>query len=134
MTEHETRIRVRYSETDQMGVVYHANYLIWMELGRVEYCRAAGLRYRDMEREDGVLLAVVEAQCRYSSPAHYDDEVIVKTWIGETHARMVRFRYEMREAVSRRILASGQTRHIFCRRNMKPTKLPEKYWPYFGIE
>ena len=77
MVEHETTLRVRYAETDQMGVAYYANYLVWMELGRVEYCRAAGLRYRDMEENDQVLLAVVEASCRYVSPARYDDEVIV---------------------------------------------------------
>ena len=72
---------MRYAETDQMGVVYYANYLIWMEVGRVELCRACGFHYRDMEREDGVLLAVAEANCRYLSPARYDDEVIVRTWI-----------------------------------------------------
>ena len=73
----ETRIRVRYAETDQMGVVYHANYIIWMEVGRVEFFRANGLRYRDMERDDGVLLAVAEVQCRFRAPALYDEEVSV---------------------------------------------------------
>ena len=71
----DTRLRVRYAETDQMGVVYYANYLIWMEVGRVEYCRAAGIRYRDMEDDDGILLVVAEANCRYLAPARYDDEV-----------------------------------------------------------
>src|ERR1051326_7604813 len=65
VTSHETRFRVRYAETDQMGVVYYANYLVWMELGRAEFCRAAGIRYKDMEATDGVRLAVVEAHCRY---------------------------------------------------------------------
>ena len=73
---HLTRIRVRYAETDQMGVVYYANYLVWMEVARVEYCSAIGFRYKDMEMEDGVLLAVVEAQCRYHSPARFDEEVL----------------------------------------------------------
>ena len=94
----EARLRVRYAETDQMGVAYYANYLIWMEVGRVEYCKALGFRYRDMETDDGILLAVVEARCRYLHPAHYDDEVIVKTWIEEATRRMVRFGYEMSEA------------------------------------
>src|SRR6202046_5788457 len=80
---HETRFRVRYAETDQLGVVYYANYLIWMELGRAEYCRAAGIRYRDMEVNDGVLLAVVEAHCRYLYPARYDEEIVVKPWIAQ---------------------------------------------------
>jgi YbgC/YbaW family acyl-CoA thioester hydrolase len=73
----EARVRVRYAETDQMGVVYHANYLVWMEVGRVEYWRAAGLRYRDMEQEDGVLLVVAEVNCRYRAPALYDEEVVI---------------------------------------------------------
>src|SRR5216117_790323 len=80
---HQTRLRVRYAETDQMGVVYYANYLIWMEVGRVEYWRAAGLRYRDMEREDGVLLVVAEVNCRYLCAAVYDEEVIVRTSVAE---------------------------------------------------
>ena len=90
----EARVRVRYAETDQMGVVYHANYLVWMEVGRVEYCRASGFRYRDLEAE-GILLAVVEAQCRYLSPALYDEEVIVRTSIEEATQRLVRFSYRI---------------------------------------
>ncbi|HLJ17583.1 MAG TPA: thioesterase family protein [Bryobacteraceae bacterium] len=131
--EHETRTRVRYAETDQMGVVYYANYLIWMELGRVEYCRAVGIRYRDMERDDGILLAVAEAQCRYLSPARYDEEVAIKTWLAAAHPRMIRFGYKMRETASGRILAIGETKHIFCRPDLTPTKLPEKYRLSFGI-
>ena len=99
---HETRFRVRYAETDQMGVVYYANYLVWMELGRAEYCRAAGIRYRDMEVDDGVLLAVVEAHCRYLHPARYDEEIAVKTWVAKANQRMVEFEYEIREAESGR--------------------------------
>jgi acyl-CoA thioester hydrolase len=130
---HETRLRVRYAETDQMGVVYYANYLIWMELGRAEYCRAAGIRYRDMELDDGVLLAVVEAHCRYLHPARYDEEIAVKTWVSKANLRMVEFQYEIRNIQSGRQLASGETRHMFLGANMRPVKLPEKYWPLFGI-
>ena len=75
---HEQEIRVRYAETDQMGVAYYANYLVWMEVARVEHCRALGFDYRDMEREGGAFLAVTEASCRYRSPARYDDEVVVE--------------------------------------------------------
>ncbi len=78
---------MRYAETDQMGVAYYANYLVWMEVGRVEYCRSVGFRYRDMETEDGVLLAVVEAHCRYLHPARYDDEIIIRTWIEKATRR-----------------------------------------------
>ncbi len=133
MSPVETRLRVRYAETDQMGIVYHANYLIWMEVGRVEYCRAAGICYRDMERDEGLLLAVVEANCRYASPALYDEEVIVRTWIEQAHPRMVRFRYEMSEALTNRQLATGETKHVFCDRQRRPIKLPQKYRAAFGI-
>jgi len=130
---YETSFRVRYAETDQMGVVYYANYLIWMELGRAEYCRAAGIRYRDMEANDGILLAVVEAHCRYLHPARYDEEIAVKTWVAKANQRMVEFQYEIRNAGSGRELASGATKHMFLGTGMRPAKLPEKYLALFGI-
>ena len=127
----ESHLRVRYAETDQMGVVYYANYLVWMEVARVDLCKACGFNYRDMEREDGVLLAVVEANCRYKSPARFDDEVTVKSWIEDANTRMVTFQYEMR--VGDRELATGYTRHIYVSREMQRVRLPEKYWDMFGI-
>ncbi len=130
---HTTRFRVRYSETDQMGVVYYANYLVWMELGRAEYCRASGIRYRDMEVDDGILLAVVEAHCRYRSPARYDEEIAVKTWVAKATQRMVEFQYEISDAQNGRTLASGETKHMFLSTGMRPVKLPEKYFQFFGI-
>jgi len=134
MTSHQTRFRVRYAETDQMGVVYYANYLIWMEVGRAEYCRAIGLRYRDMEQADGIRLAVVESHCRYVSPARYDDEVEVVTSITDANRRMVEFHYLICETSDGRRLATGETRHIFLGPEHKPVKLPQKYNSYFGIE
>ena len=132
-TPHLTRLRVRYAETDQMGVVYYANYLVWMEVGRVDYCKALGFRYRDMELQDGVLLAVVEAQCRYLYPARFDQEVVIETRVEEANSRMVTFGYEMRLAEGGRRLATGSTRHLFCSREMKPVRLPAKYRAAFGI-
>lgn len=129
----EARVRVRYAETDQMGVVYHANYLVWMEVGRVEYCRAEGISYRDMEANDGVLLTVAEANCRYSSPARYDDEVTVETWIAKAHARMVVFGYRIKRAGDGQLLASGETKHVFCGPGLQPRKLPARYFHMFGI-
>jgi len=129
----ETRLRVRYAETDQMGVVYYSNYLVWMEVGRGALCSALGFSYGDMEREDGVLLSVAEACCRYRSPARYDDEVIVKTWIEEANTRMATFNYEMRLAEGDRVLATGHTRHIFVDREMRRARLPEKYHAMFGL-
>jgi acyl-CoA thioester hydrolase len=130
---HETRIRVRYAETDQMGVVYYANYLVWMEVARVELCKRCGFNYRDMERDDGVLLAVAEASCRYVSPATFDDEVIVRTWIKEPSPKMVTFCYDMRLSEDGRKLATGYTRHVFLARDFRPARLPEKYHVMFGI-
>ncbi|MBV6433350.1 MAG: 1,4-dihydroxy-2-naphthoyl-CoA hydrolase [Bryobacteraceae bacterium] len=130
---HESLLRVRYAETDQMGVVYYANYLVWMEVGRVELCRSLGIEYRDMERDDGVLLTVAEANCRYLQPALYDEEVLVETRLEQAHPKMVKFAYSMR-ARAGRLLATGYTKHVFCNRELKPTRLPEKYWPHFGIQ
>jgi acyl-CoA thioester hydrolase len=128
----ETRVRVRYAETDQMGIVYHANYLVWMEIGRVEFCRAAGIRYRDLETE-GVLLVVAEANCRFQAPARYDDEIRIRTCLGEANSRVLRFEYELFDVTSGQRLATGFTKHIFCGRDLRPSKLPKKYWSTFGI-
>ena len=133
MNTSEVRFRVRYAETDQMGVVYHANYLIWMEMGRVELCRSLGVRYRDMEAEDGVLLAVAAAECRYVRPARYDDEIVVQTAVGRATVRLLEFTYQVRLADTSELLASGQTTHVFCGRDLRPCKLPPKYWPAFGV-
>jgi acyl-CoA thioester hydrolase len=130
---HETRFRARYAETDQMGVVYYANYLVWMELGRAEYCRAAGIRYKEMEAQDRILLAVVDAHCRYIHPAHYDEEIVVATSIARANRRMIEFHYRIREASTARELAEGETKHIFLSPAMKPVKLPEKYHAAFGV-
>ncbi len=132
-THHDARLTVRYAETDQMGVAYYANYLVWMEVGRAEYCRAVGFRYRDMEAEDGVLLAVAEAHCRYQFPARYDDEVIIRTSIEKASTRLVEFGYHMIRASDARTLATASSKHIFCTRDLKPARLPEKYRPLFGL-
>jgi acyl-CoA thioester hydrolase len=130
----QTRVRVRYAETDQMGVVYYANYLVWMEVARVEFCKALGFRYKDMELDDGVLLAVAEVNCRYLYPARFDEEVIVETRLEEANQRTATFRYEMRLAETGQKIATGSTRHIFCNRQMRTMRLPAKYRAMFGIE
>jgi acyl-CoA thioester hydrolase len=127
-------LRVRYAETDRMGVVYYANYLVWMEVGRVDLCKALGFNYREMEDEDGIFLAVAESHCRYRSPARFDDEVTVKTWIEEAHSRMATFAYEMSLAEDGRVLATGYTRHIFVDGRMERARLPRKYYAMFGLE
>ena len=132
MTSLQTRLRVRYAETDQMGVVYYANYLVWMEVGRAEYCRSIGFEYREMERADGIFLAVVDAHCRYLSPARYDDEIVVATSILKANRRMVAFRYEI-AAQGGRAVANGETTHVFLGPDFKPVKLPPKYYAHFGV-
>jgi acyl-CoA thioester hydrolase len=128
---HETTIRVRYAETDQMGVVYYANYLVWMEVARVEYCRSIGFHYKDMELDDGVLLAVAESHCRYVSPARFDEEILIATTVLDANRRFVSFDYKM--TCGGRRIATGQTRHIFLSRLLRPMRLPDKYAVLFEI-
>jgi acyl-CoA thioester hydrolase len=124
---HETEIRVRYAETDQMGVVYHANYLIWFEIGRSEFCRARGFSYRDMEEKDNALLVVAESYCRYKSPAFYEDVLTVRTNIGEVRSRSIRFVYEIYRASDQALLADGETLHLVTDENKKVRSLPASY-------
>ena len=126
------RFRVRYAETDQMGIVHHANYLVWMEVARTELCRLRGISYREMEQRSGLHLVVAEVRCRYHHPARYDDEILASAWIESAHPRMVAFAYEMRRAADGVLLASGQTRHLFVR-DAKPVKIPEEFRPIFGL-
>ena len=128
---HQTTIRVRYAETDQMGIVYYANYLVWMEVARVDYCRAIGFHYKDMELDDGVLLAVAESHCRYVNPARFDEEICIATTVSDVSRRFVSFDYQMTSAG--RKVATGRTRHIFLRRKLRPVRLPDKYAALFGI-
>jgi acyl-CoA thioester hydrolase len=131
VSPHLTTIRVRYAETDQMGVVYYANYLVWMEVARVDYCRAIGFHYKDMELDDGILLAVTESHCRYIKPARFDEEISIATTIPVVNRRFVSFDYEMSSGGRR--IAVGQTRHIFLNRALRPVRLPDKYSILFGI-
>ena len=133
MQSHRARVRVRYAETDQMGVVYHANYIVWMEVGRVEFCRANGLSYREMEDDGALHLAVIEANCRYISPARYDDEIEIETTIEKATTRGVHFAYTMRNAETGQKLAEGFSRHLFLDRELKPMRLPERFYPQFGL-
>jgi acyl-CoA thioester hydrolase len=130
-TANETRIRVRYAETDQMGVVYHANHFIWFEVGRVELLRQFGFSYKNMEREDDCFIAVVDAHCRYRASVHYDDEVIVRTYLKHVREKVIRFGYELRRAETGELLAEGETTHIVADSSMRPRALPEKYMKVF---
>lgn len=128
---HETRLRVRYAETDQMGVVYHSNHLIWFEVGRVELMREMGFSYRDMEREDGRFIAVAEVTCRYRAPVFYDDEILIRTRLKTVRESVVIFSYELVRADTRVLVAEGETTHIVTDSKMKVAALPEKYLTAF---
>jgi len=127
----ESRLRVRYAETDQMGVVYHSNHFIWFEIGRVELMRQLGFSYRDMEQNDGCFIAVVDARCRYKAPARYDDEVIVRTHLKNVRESVVHFGYELVRADDGTLLAEGETTHIVTDAQMNASPLPEKYMRVF---
>jgi acyl-CoA thioester hydrolase len=127
----ETKLRVRYAETDQMGVVYHSNHLIWFEVGRGELMRQMGFSYRKMEREDGLYIAVAEAKCRYRAPVHYDEEVVVRTWLKAARSSVVVFRYELLRAETGELLAEGETVHVVTNREMRAARLPDKYLKVF---
>jgi acyl-CoA thioester hydrolase len=127
----EVRVRVRYAETDQMGVVYHANYFIWFEVGRVELLRQLGFSYRDMEQNDHCFIAVVDARCRYKAPARYDEEIIVRTHLKNVRESLVHFGYELVREGDGTVLAEGETTHIVTDAEMKVTAIPEKYLKVF---
>jgi acyl-CoA thioester hydrolase len=120
----ETRLRVRYAETDAMGVVYHTNYLVWFEVGRGDYFRAIGQDYGEWEQR-GYLLPVSEAYARYHAPARYGDPIIVRTWVREIRSRSITLGYEAYHAESGQRLASGWTRHICVDSEGQVVRLPE---------
>jgi acyl-CoA thioester hydrolase len=129
---HDASVRVRYAETDQMGVVYHANYLVWFEVGRVELIRALGIEYKKMEIEDDCHIVVADVHCRYHRSALYDEVLRVRTRIAKSANRMITFSYEILRDSDGQLLATGETRHVICGSNGRPKLLPEKYRSVFG--
>ena len=129
----ETTVRVRYAETDQMGVAHHSNHLIWFEAGRVDYCRALGFEYKQMEIEDDSFIVVAEASCRYKRPARFDDILIVRTSVTESQRRTIRFAYEILNHANE-VIATGETLHVICDRLGRPKSLPDKYRQYFPMK
>lgn len=119
-------IRVRYAETDQMGVAYYANYLVWFEIGRSEFCRKKGFRYADLEAS-GYKLVVTDVHCRYRNSARYDEMITVRTWLKEMNRRMITFGYRILRQNSDEIIAEGETRHLCLDSNGKPKSMPEEF-------
>jgi acyl-CoA thioester hydrolase len=128
---HDAEVRVRYAETDQMGVVYHANYLVWFEVGRVELIRAVGIEYKRMEKEDDCHIVVADAHCRYHYSARYDEVLRIRTRIAESRNRIVKFSYEVFRDPDGQLLATGETTHVICGSNGRPKLLPPKYRSVF---
>jgi len=126
-----TQVRVRYAETDQMGIVYYANYLVWFEIGRVELLRALGLAYSQLEIEHQCILPVIEASCRYRSPARYDDEILIETRPSLLRGSVIKFAYRILrkapEGTEPTVLAEGETVHVVCDDQLNRKPLPEKY-------
>ncbi|MGD0903082.1 MAG: thioesterase family protein [Terracidiphilus sp.] len=127
-----TEVRVRYAETDQMGIVYYANYLVWFEIGRVELLRALGLAYSQLEIDHQCILPVIEASCRYRSPARYDDEILIETRPSLLRGSVIKFAYRIyaksnQKRKERELLAEGETVHVVCDDQLNRKRLPEKY-------
>jgi acyl-CoA thioester hydrolase len=122
----DVEIRVRYAETDQMGVAYYANYLVWFEVGRSEFCRKRGFRYADLEAL-GYKLVVSDVNCRYRNPARYDEAVVVRTRLKGVNKRMVTFGYQILRKDQEEVIAEGETRHICVDSNGKTKSIPEKF-------
>jgi acyl-CoA thioester hydrolase len=128
----ETKLRVRYAETDKMGVVYHSNFVIWFEVGRVELLRQLGFQYSEMEAEDNCHIPVVDLRVRYKAPALYDDEIVVRTQIKNVRSSLLHFSYEVFRESDRTLLATGETMHIIVNNKLERTMLPEKYMQVFN--
>lgn len=124
---HETELRVRYAETDQMGIAHHANYLIWFETGRSDLCRARGFSYKAMEEKDDALMVVAETYVRYKSPAFYEDSLIVRTEVAEIRSRSIRFVYEVFRPSDETLIAEGETLHLVTDSKKRVRMVPEIY-------
>ena len=124
---HETEIRVRYAETDKMGIVHHSNYLIWFEAGRSDLCRARGFSYKEMEESDDALMVVAESYVRYKSPAFYEDLLHVRTRIAEIRSRSIRFVYEIVRISDATLIAEGETLHLVTDSSKRVKQIPDIY-------
>ncbi len=131
---HETEIRVRYAETDKMGIVHHSNYLIWFEAGRSDLCRARGFSYKEMEENDNALMVVAESYCRYKSPAYYEDVLTVRTRVAEIRSRSIRFIYEIFRPADGILLAEGETLHLVTDQSKKVRQIPDVYRERLMVE
>jgi acyl-CoA thioester hydrolase len=127
----DTEIRVRYAETDQMGIAYYANYLVWFEVGRTEFCREKGFCYADLEAL-GYRLVVTDVHCRYRNAARYDEAITVRTWLKGMNRRMITFGYQILRKEKEEMIAEGETRHLCLDSNGTPKTLPQQFYDIFA--
>lgn len=121
----EVVIRTRYAETDQMGIIYHANYFVWFEIGRTEFLRQLNLSYKELE-ESNILLPVIDVGCKYLKPTKYDDEIVIKTALTSLKGVKLVFRYEVVRKSDGVLLAEGHTKHAFVNKELKPVNFKKK--------
>jgi len=121
----ESRLRVRYKETDQMGIAHHANYIVWFEIGRTDLCRATGFPYNEIESR-GFILVVTDIQCRYRIPSRYDDEVLIRTTVADLASRSIKFAYELFDSRGVTLHANGTSSHLWLEeKTRKPVRADE---------
>lgn len=124
-------VRVRYAETDKMGVVYHSNYFVWFEIGRTDWLRDTGWTYREMEA-DGIQLPVIEAHCEYRQGARYDDDVEIKTVAKKLSPVRIQFEYAVTRRADSVLLATGHTVHATIDRDGRPVRMPDRIKDLFA--
>lgn len=122
MQRFQTKLRVTYKDTDQMGVVYYSNYFVWFEIARTEFFRSLKISYKDIEK-NGLYLMVVEASCKYLAPTRYDDLITLECWVEEARKTSLLFSYLIK--TDSKVLAEGKTAHVFTDKDCKPTRMPD---------
>ncbi|MDD5005042.1 MAG: thioesterase family protein [Candidatus Omnitrophica bacterium] len=123
--EFSAEVRVTYADTDQMGVVYYANYFVWLEIARTEFLRFFGVDYRNIEKEKKLALPVIEAYCKYKAPARYDEIIVIKTKVTQIKNSTLRFDYDIFSKDSNELLAVAYTTHVFIDKQRRPVRIPE---------
>lgn len=131
----ESRLRVRYKDTDQMGIAHHSNHIVWFEIGRTDLCREAGIDYRSIE-ERGWIMVVADVGCRYRVPFRYDDQVVIRTSVAEGGSRLMKFRYELYDGAGNVLHAEGHSNHVWLdRESRRPRAIADDiariFRPYF---
>lgn len=124
--EFSTEVRVRYADTDQMGVVYYANYLVWLEVARTEFLRSSGIDYRNIEKEKQLALPVVEAYCKYKAPARYDEIIMIRIKVSQVKNSSLRFDYSLFNKENNELLAVAYTTHVFIDKDRRPVRMPKE--------